>query len=373
MVPGSADTDPPPARLSDPDAVIAAVDARLAAFLAEAAAQAARISPAAAELYDPILAFARRGKRIRALALRWGFEAAGGDAARQPGIDDACVAVELLHAAALIHDDIIDESETRRGSPAVHTAFARSHAEHGFSGAPAHFGTAAAIIAGDLCLSLSEQAHARTGLPHAGAPEAVRRHDDLRRDVMLGQFLDIRIQAAPIAAGDIRERAMEVLTYKSAKYSVEQPLLLGAALAGAGPELLAALSAFGLPLGRAFQLRDDELGVFGDPEATGKPAGDDLLQGKRTVLVGMALTRLDAEDAAWLTAHLGDPGIGAADLGRMRELLRASGAVDEHEALISAEEDAAAAALSRLGELGLGDADLAALRAYAGRLTRRAA
>lgn len=350
--------------------IVAAVDTHLHNRLADAAEGAHTISPVSAELMAPIQAFTAGGKRIRALALRWGFELAGGDAQSSPGIDDVAVSIELLHAAALIHDDIIDDSDTRRGMPAVHAGFAAQHRERDFSGDAALYGTGAAIIAGDLCLSLSEEAYSASGLEHLSDARAVAAHDAFRRDVMIGQFLDIRLQAGPIDARTIIDRAMEMLTYKSAKYSVEQPLRLGAALAGADDQLLAALSAFGLPLGRAFQLRDDELGVFGDPAVTGKPAGDDLLQGKRTVLVGLGLERMQPEQRAWFSAHLGGGGTGE-EIAAMTRMLDDCGARAAHEELIASNLADAAAGLDALAEVGVAGADRAVLRGYAERLTTR--
>lgn len=357
--------------LTSPDQVITAIDQRLANLLTEAATLAGDLSPSASLLMGPIEDLSISGKRIRGVAVRWGFEAAGRDASAEPGIDLVAAGVELLHAAALIHDDIIDASATRRGKPSVHTAFATLHRDGDYAGSAELYGEGAAIVAGDLCLALSEQAIAGSGLEHLNDPAALDVRAALRRDVMVGQFLDIHIQAAPVAFADIQDRAFEVITNKAAKYSVEHPLLLGAALGGAPRELMEALSAFGLPLGQAFQLRDDELGVFGDPRVTGKPAGDDLIQGKRTVLVGLALTRLNEEDAEWFAAHLGAVRSDSDDLQRLKDLLVGSGAVDEHEALIAATTDKARQGLEALENAGLSDADVSMLSNFADRLTTR--
>ncbi|GAA2005728.1 polyprenyl synthetase family protein [Brevibacterium samyangense] len=339
-------------RLSTRDRIIGAVDDVLAADLDATAARLQEISPVAAELIDPLRAFTARGKRIRALVTWWGFEIASRTPADPEALARIAGSVELLHAAALVHDDIIDDSDTRRGRPAVHAAFRDGHRTDVWEGDPVLFGTGAGIIAGDLCLSLSEEMYTAAGLPGLLAPEVVRRHDDFRRDVMVGQYLDIRLQAAPVPAADIAARAEEVLTFKSAKYSVEQPLLLGAAIGGADGGLLEALSAFGLPLGRAFQMRDDELGVFGDPAVTGKPAGDDLRQGKKTVLVGMTLTALAEagrdDDAAWFSARLGAADLEDAEVDRMAALMRDSGAVAAFEDAIETRMHEARGALEDL-------------------------
>jgi geranylgeranyl diphosphate synthase type I len=150
---------------------------------------------------------------------------------------------------------------------------------------------------------------------------------------MGGQFLDVVESARSwegVPARERVERAERVIRFKSAKYTVEHPLLVGGTLAGASPQLLASYSSYGLPLGEAFQLRDDLLGVFGDPDVTGKPAGDDLTEGKRTVLVALALERAPAEDAKLLDDRLGTP-LSAQDVQRLRQVIVRSGAPGEVE------------------------------------------
>lgn len=383
-------------RLSSPHTIIATVNAVLERELGHVTAQLGAMSPVANELTDPITAFCAGGKRIRALATWWGYELAAGPVSAGPvsagpvpnepvpagentevasPIALVAASVELLHAAALIHDDIIDKSLTRRGQPSTHVRFATLHREHGFSGSPTDFGTHAAIIAGDLCLGLSEQLYAQAHFPstNTGTQRAAgATHNAFRRDVMLGQYLDIRIQAAQVPNAEIVKRAMEVLTYKSAKYSVQQPFELGATLGNATEQFLTALNGFTLPLGQAFQLRDDELGVFGDPAATGKPAGDDLLEGKKTVLVGLALQRLEPGDATWLRDRLDhvEP-VTRADLPRMVDLLESSGARAEHAQLIETTLRSAFSALEELAGHGVGPQALSVLRDYANLLTQR--
>ena len=160
--------------------------------------------------------------------------------------------------------------------------------------APEQYGAAAAILLGDLLLSWSDEVLRTCGLPAARVIDALGYFDRTRSEVVTGQFLDVSAQAR--GAADV-DTAMTVLRYKSAKYSIERPLHIGAALAGATAQQITQLTRFGLPLGEAFQLRDDLLGVFGDPSVTGKPAGDDLIEGKRTVLVALALDALPSTDA----------------------------------------------------------------------------
>ena len=243
------------------------------------------------------------GKRFRASFCWWGHQAVAAAAAD----DRAAAGLRLPGAAArerLVHDDYIDASDVRRGRPATHRAFEQLHRERGWSASPEQYGASAAILLGDLLLSWSDELLRTCGLPADRVLDALGYFDLTRSEVVTGQFLDVSAQAR--GAADV-DTAMTVLRYKSAKYSIERPLHIGAALAGATAELIDQLTRFGLPLGEAFQLRDDLLGVFGDPAVTGKPAGDDLVEGKRTVLVALALDALPAADAKLLDAALGTP------------------------------------------------------------------
>ena len=197
---------------------------------------------------------------------------------------DAGAAFELMHAFALFHDDVMDDASSRRGEPTTHVLYADRHRRHGWSGEPRRFGDGAAILAGDLAFVLADELL-------VGATEPVwRMWNDLRTELNVGQFLDI----AGAARRERRiEKAERIARYKSGKYTIERPLHLGALLATperAG-ELLPSLSRYGLPLGDAFQIRDDIIGVFGDAALTGKPVGGDLLEGKPTALLARAVAR----------------------------------------------------------------------------------
>ncbi|HSV37959.1 MAG TPA: polyprenyl synthetase family protein, partial [Nocardioidaceae bacterium] len=255
----------------------------------------------AARLVDSARESVRGGKRFRAAFCYWGFRAVV-EPDDEQSLIRAASALELLHASALVHDDVMDASDTRRGRPSTHRAFETVHRDKGWSGNPEQYGAAAAILLGDLLLSWADELLRTCGLSSERVLEALGYFDTTRSEVIVGQFLDVSVQAR--GASDV-EQAMRVLRYKSAKYSVERPLHVGAALAGATPETIESLTAFGIPLGEAFQLRDDLLGVFGDPSVTGKPAGDDLVEGKRTVLVALAIGALADEDARKLDAGLG--------------------------------------------------------------------
>ncbi|HET9498870.1 MAG TPA: polyprenyl synthetase family protein, partial [Marmoricola sp.] len=270
------------------------------------------------------------GKRFRAAFCWWGHQAVA------PPTEDAallraCAALELLHASALVHDDYMDASDVRRGRPATHRAFEQLHRESGWNASAEQYGAAAAILLGDLLLSWSDEMLRTCGLPAEGVLAALSYLDRTRSEVVTGQFLDVSAQAR----GNVDvDTAMTVLRYKSAKYSIERPLNLGAALAGASAATQDQLSRFGLPLGEAFQLRDDLLGVFGDPEATGKPAGDDLSEGKRTVLVALALDALSATDRKRLDTALGTT-LSPPEVDELRGLIERSGAREQVEQVIS--------------------------------------
>lgn len=294
------------------------------------------VSTDSAVLVDAIARLAAGGKKLRPLFCYWGWRGAGG-AADDTGVVTAGMSLELFQAAALVHDDIIDRSDLRRGAPSVHKQFESRHDDGGWHLDAEHFGTGAAILAGDLCLSLSEEAFASiTGVPDriAGARAIFNR---MRTEVMAGQYLDLLEEAVgpDREPGVAAQRALSIVRFKSAKYSTEHPLCVGGALAGASPALLGGYSAFALPLGEAFQLRDDLLGVYGDPELTGKPAGDDLREGKRTVLVAKALQAGSAEQKRTLNAGLGREGLSQDEVRQLQGIIDATGARDEVEALIS--------------------------------------
>ncbi|MEK9664404.1 MAG: polyprenyl synthetase family protein [Candidatus Nanopelagicales bacterium] len=300
----------------------------------------ARVSDDLEPLADALTDLLRGGKRLRPAFCWWGYRGAGGpdnDAALR-----AAAALEFLQACALIHDDVMDGSDTRRGMPSAHHRFANMHRGAEWRGSPEDFGMGAAILLGDLCLSWADELLLTSGMPAAAIDAAKRTYDEMRTELMAGQYLDLLEQAR---GGGSVERAMRVVRYKSAKYTIERPLHLGARLSGADDTVVVAYSGYGLPLGEAFQLRDDVLGVFGDPAETGKPAGDDLREGKRTVLVATALDRATAAQAERLRQHLGDPSLDADGVALLREIIADTGALDHAERLITELTDQALIAL----------------------------
>ncbi|WP_331727935.1 polyprenyl synthetase family protein [Streptomyces sp. NBC_00158] len=314
------------------------VDGALHGFVAEETALLVAIDPELGPVAEQLSAVVADGKRLRAAFAYWGWRAAG-----QPDSEAmvrAATAMELVHAAAVVHDDLIDESPVRRGLPTAHLAL-RGAVPEGPGREAA--GRALAMLVGDLLTAWSGQLFASCGLPAGYLARARPLWATLARELIAGECLEVlRTRAAPSETG-----SLEIVRYKTAKYTVEHPLHLGALLAGAPPELLDALTAYGLPLGEAFQLRDDLLGVFGDPARTGKSNLDDLVGAKPTALLALALARSGPTDRARLHELLSHPGPGADRLDELRALLTRSGARSRVEELIEERAAAARGALAR--------------------------
>ena len=280
------------------------------------------------------------GKRLRPLFAYAGFLAAGSTPSRTD--IRAMASLELLQACALIHDDLMDGSDTRRGKPAIHRHFENLHRQGSMAGLAEQFGEAAAVLLGDLALVWSDHMLHNSGLSHESLTAALRIHDEMRIELMAGQYLDVR------EAGEREhsvERSLRIARYKSGKYTIERPLHLGAVIARPTAtehsELLNVLSAYGLPLGEAFQLRDDMLGIFGDPQETGKPAGDDLREGKRTVLIALTHERQSAAQAETCKKYFGRADLDADGVAILQEIIEATGARAELESTIEKLTDAA--------------------------------
>jgi geranylgeranyl diphosphate synthase type I len=347
----------------DPAEFRAGIEQTLREFVDQQSSWLAELGEDAARLVEHARTSVSGGKRFRASFCWWGHLAVA-EPEDPAGLLKACASLELLHASALVHDDVMDASDVRRGRPATHRAFETLHRERHWSASAEQYGAAAAILLGDLLLSWSDELLRTSGLPAPRVLEALGYFDLTRSEVVTGQFLDVSAQAR--GTSDV-DTAMNVVRYKSAKYSIERPLHIGAALAGAGSETIAQLSRFGLPLGEAFQLRDDLLGVFGDPDLTGKPAGDDLSEGKRTVLIALALDGLPPSDRERLDSSLGKP-LTDEEVAELRRLIDASGAHEQLEQVIVALTDRALAALDAAD---IRDEARAALRELAAAATQR--
>ena len=332
---------------SEPKATLksvrSAVEEELSIFLNRESAYLNSISSDLSPVSDALTSFLLdSGKRLRPLFAYAGFAAAGG--AIEKSTTRAMAALELLQACALIHDDLMDGSDTRRGKPSIHRHFESIHVQDQLDGFAPQYGLSAAVLLGDLALVWSDQMINSAGLSTEQYARMIPLYNEMRVELMAGQFLDIHEQTQKDTSTD---RSMKIARYKSGKYTIERPLHLGAAMSATpSHEIFAALSAYGLPLGEAFQLRDDLLGVFGDPSVTGKPAGDDLREGKRTALIAFA-----SQTAEWssISQLVGDSELSAEDAATVREVLERTGAKKFTQRLASDYADEAVAALHGAG------------------------
>jgi geranylgeranyl diphosphate synthase type I len=312
-----------------------------------------------AELAHPIDEIRRLvlsgGKRLRPAFCHWGYVGAGGGDNDQIDID-AGAAFELMHAFALFHDDVMDDADSRRGQPTTHTVAAQQHAEQGWAGESRRFGEGVAILVGDLAFVYADQ------LLEEASIEASKIWNELRIELNIGQYLDI-------LGGVSRTRDVvkseRICRYKSGKYTIERPLHLGAVLAAPerAEELLPHLSNYGLPLGDAFQMRDDVMGAFGDEAVTGKPVGGDLIEGKPTPLLARA-TR-SATDAQRVVLELvGNPDLDAETIAKIQQVIIDTGGLDELEAHISELTESAVTSLDAAPIADVAKTELAALAEF---------
>jgi geranylgeranyl diphosphate synthase type I len=324
---GAEDRMPAAGSPADETRVREAVWAALEDFLGGQRAVLSDMDPSLEAVIDELCELAAGGKRLRPLFAYWGWRGGLLDTTEAPE-DDAAVlravaALEFVHASALVHDDVMDGAATRRGRPATHVGFAARHGDEGLSGDKELFGVGAAILVGDLALVWSDELLRRSGVSVAALIRARAVWDTMRTEVTAGQYLDL-LRAGGGLPGP--EGAMKVARFKSAGYTIQRPLLLGAALAGAGQRVRDAYSAIGLPLGEAFQLRDDVLGVYGDPAVTGKSCDDDLREGKQTLLIALAEQDADDEGRQLLRDSLGNPSAGPEQFDALRRLIEQTGA-----------------------------------------------
>ncbi|MFV2008301.1 MULTISPECIES: polyprenyl synthetase family protein [unclassified Micromonospora] len=335
---GSATPGSPPARRRD--LLTAAVDDTLIDFLSAEIDALDRIDPAlrpfAQIARDTVLA---GGKRLRPVFAHWGWRGVAGPDAPLAPVLPALAALELLHAFALVHDDVMDGSATRRGRPTAHRRLAGQHRAAGRDGDPDRFGDGAAVLVGDLCLVWADRLLGQAGVPPRTLLDVRRRYDQMRVETIAGQYLDVLGETE--ADTWSVDRALRVARHKTASYTVLRPLHLGAALAGPGadPAIHEAYRRYGMNVGEAFQLRDDLLGVFGDPATTGKPAGDDLRTGKPTVLLLIARELATEAQRAELTRPPSGAGRESGReidrrVGRLAEIVVETGAADQVEQLI---------------------------------------
>ncbi|MFI6501224.1 polyprenyl synthetase family protein [Nonomuraea typhae] len=334
------------------DRVRSSVDALLAAFIDAHPAPVA--DPELAEGHRLLKEFVvKGGKRIRPLLCYWGARGAG-------GTDDAATvaagaALELYHAGLLIHDDIMDGSELRRGRPTLHRSLARP-TKHPVA---EPFGHCAAVLLGVLAQAWADE------LLGAADPAVRALFNQMRGEVIAGQYLDVQTHLGPSV-----DRALTVIRFKTAKYTVERPLQIGGALAGAPGALLESYSRFGLPMGEAFQLRDDILGVFGDPGITGKPVTDDLREGKATVLIALAFAEATGSALHLLRTWHGNPDLDDARAADLRQVIVESRALTRVESMI---DGRVRTGLEELRTCAIDEDARQALTLMAGQLTHRLA
>lgn len=293
------------------------------------------------------------GKRVRPTFLWLGWLAGGGS--KYPELAEAvtrvAAALEFVQAAALIHDDIIDASDTRRGKPSMHRIFEAEHKTLKDNGAAVgksnDYGEASAMLLGDIALCWADDMFLTAGLTAPALQRALPYWSAMRTEMLTGQYLDINGETNPTVDAD---NACRVNRLKTAAYTIERPLHIGGACAGMSTELHDILSTYGINLGVAYQLRDDVLGVMGDSSITGKPSGGDIREGKRTVLLSYALDALDRKEADFLWSLVGKD-LSVTELDKARELIAASGAITNSEREITRLADKAFAAVQSLRSL----------------------
>lgn len=300
-------------------------------------------------------AFTAGGKRLRPAFCAWGYAACSGSLQVPEAVLTAAASLDVLHVSALVHDDVMDASDSRRGIPAAHRQFEADHRAASGRGDAQAFGRAGALLLGDLLLVWSAEMFANSGLTAAQLADAQTPLQAVRTEVTAGQYLDVVAQSIDpyartrTAAGvtDLEALIARVVTYKSACYTIERPLHIGAALAGATPDRFETFTAYGRPLGRAFQYRDDLLGVFGDETLTGKDSGEDLREGKLTLLVVKTFEKASDAAAREFATLFGSPTLDAAGVARAREIITDAGAHRYVEHAIEAELASALGALER--------------------------
>lgn len=335
--------------------------AELAQFVDRRCAEldATRVDATAEILVD----FVSGGKCLRStfLYLGWLCGAPASAAALR-----AAASLELMHAFALLQDDVMDSSPQRRGRPAAHLRFAQWHRDRGLSGSSQRFGESSAVLLGDLCLIWAEQMLRESGIAPDRLAGVWARYDAMRTELAVGQFADL--------TSDVRnmpelETVLDVARRKSGNYTVRRPLEIGAALAGCDDATLTRLGRYGAAVGEAFQLRDDVLGVFGSPAATGKPCGGDLLEHKATSVVVAAHQLADPATRRELTALIERDTLDDEAINRWQALIVATGAVQLIEEMIG---DRVAAARDLVNDLAIDEPVRAALGAMAAACTDRA-
>ena len=299
------------------------LDPFLNAYFEEKISEASRIHPEAVVLAEEVRRFVRTGgKRVRPAFTYAAYTASGGRSL--DAILYASAALELLHAFALIHDDIIDESDLRRGKPSAHKVFEDFHRKRGFSGVAEKFGTDTAILAGDLAFTYADELLNTAPFPAERIRRAKEYYDQMKRQVIYGEYLDV---IAPLKKQITEKDVLTILEYKTAKYTVERPMHIGAALAGAERDTFETYSSYAIPLGQAFQIQDDIISSFGSEEKIGKPVDSDIKEGKRTLLVVKAYEFSKRTERKLLDSVIGNKKARKKDIEAARRIMRDSGSL----------------------------------------------
>lgn len=299
-------------------------DKQLLAYLSEKRQQAKEINPEIVVLVDEIIRFTENGgKRVRPAFMYSGYIAAGGQA--QEAILFASLSVELLHTFALMHDDIIDNSDLRRGELTTHKAFEAYHKTRKLKGNKKEFGLSSAILAGDLAFSFAEEILTTAPFPQERIRRARYFFDQMKIQVIYGEYLDV---LGGYKDSLTEDEVLQVLEYKTAKYTVERPLHIGAMLAGSDYQTLETFSRYGIPFGQAFQMQDDIVGTFGTEEEIGKPADSDIKEGKKTLLLTKAYEKADKNQLKVLNRVVGKKGATKEDIAKVKQIMEKTGAYD---------------------------------------------
>ncbi len=299
-------------------------DKQLLAFLAAKRIEASEINPEAALLVDEIIRFSENGgKRVRPAFMYSGYVAAGGKSFE--AILFATMAVELLHTFALIHDDIIDNSDLRRGQPTTHKQFEKLHQEKKLLGNRKEYALSTAILTGDLALSFSEEVLTSSPFPQERIKRARYFFDQMKEQVVYGEYLDV---LGGYKKSLTEDEVLQILDYKTAKYTVERPLHIGAMLSGADYELIEVYSRYGIPFGQAFQMQDDIVGTFGTEEEIGKPADSDIKEGKKTLLLSCAYDNASVAEKKVLEAIVGKKTATREEIEKVKKIMKRAGAYD---------------------------------------------
>ncbi len=299
-------------------------DQQLLLFLEEKKKEATEINPEAAALVDEIIRFSLNGgKRVRPAFVYSGYVASGGRA--HDSILYACMAVELLHVFALMHDDIIDNSDLRRNQLTTHKQFEKTHQQRKLQGNPKEYGLSSAILAGDLALSFAEEVLTSAPFPQERLRRARYFFDQMKTQVIYGEYLDV---LGGYKKSLTEDEVLQILEYKTAKYTVERPLHIGAMLAGADYKVLETFTAYGIPFGQAFQMQDDIVGTFGSEDEIGKPNDSDIKEGKKTLLLAKALERANTRQKKLLTKVVGNKQSSKEEIDQVGKIMKATGAYD---------------------------------------------